>query len=84
MGLRYGDFEEKAHTVRISRQYTTNYTLAESNDHYELVYTMEEKKPKANSSRLLKIPEFIFEELEKKKAHNQIIIQNLKKKDERS
>ncbi|MGE9975667.1 site-specific integrase [Coprococcus catus] len=80
MGLRYGDFEEKAHTVRISRQYTTNYTLAESNDHYELVYTMEEKNPKANSSRLLKIPEFIFEELEKKKAHNQIIIQNLKKK----
>ncbi len=79
MGLKYEDFDKEHQTLCVSRQYTTNYVLAESNSHYELTYTMEEKKPKADSSRVLKIPSFLFEELEKKKEYNKVILLKRKK-----
>lgn len=67
-------------TLRISRQYTTNYHLAESNDNFEYSYYSEEKEPKSTSARLLKIPKFFFSELESKKKYNQVIIRNAKKR----
>lgn len=79
-GLKYEDFDEETKTLRISRQYTSNYSLSDNNDHFEYSYFMEEKKPKADSCRLLQIPDFIFEELENKKAFNAAIIKNQKEK----
>lgn len=79
-GLKYSDFDEKKQTLRISRQYTTNYHLAESNDNFEYSYYSEEKEPKFTSARLLKIPKFFFSELESKKKYNQVIIRNAKKR----
>ena len=79
-GLKYSDFDKKKQTLRISRQYTTNYHLAESNDNFEYSYYSEEKEPKSTSARLLKIPKFFFSELESKKKYNQVIIRNAKKR----
>lgn len=79
-GLKYTDFDEENHTVKISRQYTTNYSLAETDDHYCYSYYNEEKDPKADSSRILRIPDFLFDELKKKKEFNSRILENLKKK----
>lgn len=79
-GLKYEDFDEKNHTIRIRRQYTSNYALAESNGHYKYTSFMEEKNPKANSGRILHVPDFLFDELEKKKELNCRIIDNMKKK----
>ena len=75
-GLRYDDFDPEKHTIRISRQYTTNYQLADNNGDYSYSYYMEEKDPKAGSFRLLHVPGFLFDELEKKRAFNEKIIQN--------
>ena len=75
-GLRYGDFDAEKQTVRISRQYTTNYNLSDSNDHFEYTCYMEEKKPKGSSYRDLKIPASLFDVLEKLKAFNESIIKN--------
>lgn len=80
LGLKYSDFDEKEKTVRISRQYTTNYALAECNDSYTFTATRKEKSPKANSYRLLKAPDFIFEELKKRKKLNKEIIKKCKAK----
>lgn len=71
---------KKKQTLRISRQYTTNYHLAERNDNFEYSYYSEEKEPKSTSARLLKIPKFFFSELESKKKYNQVIIRNAKKR----
>ena len=79
-GLRYEDFDIQNHTIRISRQYTTNYNLADNNGHYDYTSYMEEKKPKADSCRLLHAPAFLFDELEKKRAFNEKIIQNRKER----
>lgn len=80
LGLKYEDFDESAHTIRIARQYTANYALAESNDHFAYSSFREEKAPKGQSSRILRVPDFLFDELKKKKELNSIIIRNLKKK----
>ena len=79
-GLKYTDFDERNHTVKVLRQYTSNYCLAESDGHYYYSNYMEEKDPKADSSRILRIPDFLFDELKKKKEFNSRILENLKKK----
>lgn len=79
-GLKYTDFDLENGTVRIARQYTSNYTLADSNDHYNYTHTMEEKAPKMESYRLLRIPSFLFEELENKKKFNMEIINKAQEK----
>lgn len=79
-GLRYEDFDAEKQTIRVSRQYTGNYALADSDDHFTYSFFMEEKKPKGDSCRLLHVPSFLFEELERKKAFNEAIIQNRKAK----
>lgn len=78
--LRYEDFDAEAQTIRIARQYTSNYTLADSNDHFTYSYYMEEKEPKAGSYRLLHVPAFLFDELERKREFNEKIIRNRKAK----
>lgn len=75
-GLRYEDFDPERHTIRIARQYTSNYHLADSNGNFIYSNYMEEKKPKKDSCRLLHVPAFLFDELEKKKAFNEKILQN--------
>lgn len=73
-GLRYEDFDCAEHTIRIARQYTSNYHLADCDDHYIYSNFMEEKEPKADSYRVLKVADFLFDELERKKAFNDTII----------
>ncbi|MDY4669838.1 MAG: site-specific integrase [Oliverpabstia sp.] len=77
-GLKFSDFNEKEKTVRICRQYTTSYALAEGNDSYTFTAIPKEKSPKADSYRLLKIPDFIFDELKKRKKLNKEIIRKCK------
>lgn len=78
-GLKYDDFDKEKQTIRIARQYTSNYFLAESNDGFVYTNYMEEKGPKADSYRLLHVPSFLFDELEKRAKFNQIILQNREK-----
>ena len=77
-GLKYDDFDKQNRTIRISRQYTTHFALADNNDHFTYTSFGEEKKPKADSYRLLRVPDFIFEEFEKRKEFNAAILQRLK------
>lgn len=64
-GLRYEDFDTEKHTIRVARQYTANYSLANSNGQFSYSRYMEEKDPKSESSRVLRVADFLFEELEK-------------------
>lgn len=75
-GLRYDDFDHKNHTVSVARQFTANYSLADNNGHYYYTAFMEDKEPKASSHRILRIPDFLFDELDKKKAFNDQIIKH--------
>lgn len=77
-GLRYEDFNKEEQTIHVQRQYTSAYTLADVSDAFE--FYSEEKAPKANSYRFLKVPFFIFDELEKRKKFNAQIIQSKKEK----
>lgn len=79
-GLQYDDFDPQSRTIHISRQCTTNYSLIESNGTYVYSSYMDCKEPKCNSSRIIRVPNFIFRELEIKKTFNQTIIQNRRKK----
>ncbi len=79
-GLRYEDFDAEKQTIRVSRQYTANYFLADSDDHFEYSCFMEEKRPKGDSYRLLHVPSFLFDELERKKEFNETVIRNRKAK----
>lgn len=75
-GLRYEDFDVEKHTIRVARQYTSNYCLSDNNGQFEYSCYMEEKEPKASSYRILHVAGFLFEELEKKRAFNEKIIKN--------
>lgn len=79
-GLRYEDFNKEEQTLRVERQYTNAYCLADAYDTLEFKYVAEEKAPKANSYRLLKIPAFLFDEFEKKKKFNEELIKSKKEK----
>ncbi len=79
-GLRYDDFDYENRTVRIARQYTTSYRLADAYGDYSYTRYDEEKDPKKSSSRILRIPDFLFDELDRKKAFNETIITNCEAK----
>lgn len=49
---------------------------SDSNGHFRYVNYMEEKGPKSGSYRLLRVPDFLFEELERKREFNEAIIRN--------
>lgn len=78
--LRYDDFNKEEQTLRVERQYTNSYCLTDAYDTLELKYVAEEKAPKANSYRLLKIPAFLFDEFEKKKRFNEELLKDKKEK----
>lgn len=78
--LRYEDFNKENQTLRVERQYTNSYCLSDTNDAFEFKYVKEEKAPKANSYRILKIPSFLFEEFEKRKKFNEELLKEKKEK----
>ena len=78
--LKYEDFDEENCTIKIRRQYTNNYSISRSDNHYVYNRYGEEKEPKSNSSRTLKVPEFIFDEYQNRRAFNETILENCKKK----
>lgn len=79
-GLRYEDFDPERQTIRVARQYTTNYQLADQDDNFSFIYYMEEKSPKKDSYRLLRVPSFLFDELNARKTFNEQIIQSRRAK----
>lgn len=80
LALKYSDFDPANQTLTVNKQYTTNYCMSEGNDQFKFADLKTEKQPKADSSRVLKLPGFFFEELEKKKAFNSVIINRKKQK----
>ncbi len=80
LGLTYSDFDKEAGTVRIRRQITTNYCIADCNGQFLYTRLSEEKPPKASSYRTLKIPGFLFDELDRKKAFNRKILETRRTK----
>ena len=79
-GLRYEDFDPESKVLRIERQYVDSFKVARSDESYSLQKYETEKDPKWSSFRCLKIPDFLFEELEHKKTWNQSIIDRAKEK----
>ncbi len=80
-GLKYSDFDEEKSTIHIQRQLTTNYFLSESNGSFVYSSTeLIEHRPKTDSARILKVPKFVFDELEKRKQYNSIILKNYEEK----
>lgn len=74
LGLKIGDFNEEIKTVRIERQLVREGELSE-NSSKVINYRLVERTPKTdNSVRCLKVPDLIFEELDKRK----LMIQNNK------
>lgn len=81
LGLRVEDFDREKGTVRIRRQMTTNYHLAESSSGcYRYSTELKMKEPKAESSRILKVPPFIFDALDERLAYNEVIFENYERR----
>lgn len=60
---------------------TTNYSLAESSSGcYRYTTELQMKEPKAESSRILKVPQFIFDALDERLAYNEIIFANYERR----
>ena len=76
-GLRYTDFDYEAKTVTIARQITNDYNV---NVDGNMTYIVEgnirtQKPPKSFSSyRTLRVPQFIFDELEIRKKENEELL----------
>lgn len=68
LGLKVGDFDKEVKSVRIERQLVREGELVE-NSSKVINYRLIERTPKTdNSIRCLKVPDLIFEELEKRKT----------------
>lgn len=66
-GLKFGDFDVDNRTIYIQRQITSNPIITKGGSKVE-EYKVVEKEPKTdNSYRLLKIPEVVAEEIEKRR-----------------
>lgn len=66
-GLKFGDFDADNRTIYIQRQITSNPIITKGGSKVE-EYKVVEKEPKTdNSYRLLKIPEVVAEEIEKRR-----------------
>lgn len=66
-GLKFCDFDKEQKTIYIQRQITANPIISKGGSKIE-EYTVIEKEPKTdNSYRLLKIPEVVVEEIEKRR-----------------
>jgi integrase len=70
-GLKFSDFDAENRTLYIQRQITSNPIVTKGGSKIES-YKVIEKEPKtANSYRLLKIPEVIAEEIEKRRKRKE-------------
>ena len=66
-GLKFGDFDAENRTIYIQRQITSNPVIPKGQSKIE-AYEVIEKPPKTdNSYRLLRIPEAVAEQIEKRK-----------------
>lgn len=78
LGLKYTDFDASEQTVNIERQITRNYDVKVEEDHtcQYITKTRFPKPPKSYCSyRTLKIPAFIFRELDVRVADNKKILE---------
>ena len=65
-GLKFGDFDAENRTIYIQRQITSNPVIPKGQSKIE-AYEVIEKPPKTdNSYRLLRIPEAVAEQIEKR------------------
>lgn len=68
LGLKYSDFDRETSSVRIQRQITSNPIVPRGQSTIES-YQIEEKAPKTeNSYRILRVPQAVMAEVEKRKA----------------
>ena len=66
-GLKFSDFDMERRTVKISRQIVANPIIKKENKIEE--YSLQERDPKTpNSFRVLRVPEVVINELEKRKC----------------
>ena len=73
--LKFSNCDRKTHTIKIEKQITRNYCLACSDNSFKYSAYDEEKQPKSeNSFRTLKVPDFIFDELDNRKKANEEIM----------
>lgn len=67
-GLKFGDFDAENRTIYIQRQITSNPVIPKGESKIQ-AYEVIEKPPKTdNSYRLMRIPEAVAEEIEKRRA----------------
>ena len=67
-GLKFSDFDANSRTIYIQRQITANPIVSKGGSKIE-EYSVIEKKPKTdNSYRVLKVPDVIAEEIEKRRS----------------
>lgn len=81
LGLKYSDFDRETQTVKIERQYTRSYDFSKkATGEVKIKLGMATREPKSCSDRVLKIPAFLFDELEKKKKCNMQLLKKAKEK----
>lgn len=81
LDLQYSDFDKEAQTLTISSQYAREFQYSkDENGKIVSKSTMKSRPPKAGSDRVLKIPAFLFDELEKKKKYNDTVIKKARKR----
>lgn len=79
LGLKYSDFDRETQTLRIERQWTRSYLVTKGKDgEYHSPSEMVTSEPKSSSYRTLKIPAFLFDELETKKKYNAELLKKAK------
>lgn len=66
-GLKFSDFNYEKKTVRISRQLANKYELKEKEFKIEKMHFIEKAPKTENSFRTLRVPQIIFDELDRRK-----------------
>lgn len=80
LALKYLSFDIENKTILIKNQYTREYAISKDDNTYRLQSTMVTRAPKSGSERILKVPDFVFEELEKKKQYNAALLRKAKER----
>lgn len=80
LALKYSDFDTENKTISITNQYTREYAISKVDNTYQMQSNMVTRAPKSGSERKLKVPDFIFEELERKKQYNASLLKKAKER----
>lgn len=80
LALKYSSLDIENKTILIKNQYTREYAISKDDNTYRLQSTMVTRTPKSGSERILKVPDFVFEELEKKKQYNAALLRKVKER----